>query len=492
MPSWLIITVLLCWLVTAPVAGAANLTSAVRTAWKSTSRRQPLEERIQSLATTLRQGGQFFTIQIADLDDDSLPDLLVVPAAPAAKPWLKGQPFVYRGADLRTNRFLPYAVGRPGDFRRVERVADINQNGRTELVITFEPSGSAAAVPWFIYQWDGDAFRQIFDTWVSNWTGRHDLWLEPGRIRLTCGPMGVYDHHSLPHRTHSEVWTWKEREYQLTSHQAPPPSSSRQAVNDAEAYFRRQDYAEALPLYRLALRLPGEPDDRDWAPYIHFRLGQTLALLGRLAESKDEFGVAAKGPGLVGRAAQRTLMAFTQPHLASVLAAPLRLTGTDEAYHPPTSTVTVEDLAPPAVLIQSFLQHGGDWQQLQDVGIPVTTALATDLNGDGRPEVWASMAEPLYNPKSFLAVVTKAGWRVGEVPEYGDRPLVRPVAGTKLSELYFERLATDPQSSAAFRWDGRFVIRKLWGPGGEETYTDTLQPPAVRLCREPVTWVGEP
>ncbi|HWI62115.1 MAG TPA: hypothetical protein VNT75_09775, partial [Symbiobacteriaceae bacterium] len=190
--------------------------------------------------------------------------------------------FTTSGWERKTLRFPEAAEGiswRPAstaDSRRVERVADVTGDGRPEVVTVSGPYGSGAIMMWFIHQ----GKQRIFEALVDSWRGPNDLRIELGKVTLTCRPLGAYDSKFAAHRQHTEVWRWNGTAYRLTSHTVPPAPTDRQGASDAEAYFARQDYKEALRLYRNALTLPSEEGaDRDWKPHIRLRIRQAEALL---------------------------------------------------------------------------------------------------------------------------------------------------------------------------------------------------------------------
>jgi|GEM_PF-5305951 len=243
-----------------------------------------------------------------------------------------------------------------------------------------------------------------------NWRGENSLRIGKGAVTLTGRPMGTCDHKFSSHRQHVERWRWQGRRYVLEWHQAPPPEIDRQAVNDAEAYFRRQEYAAALPLFRRALVLAvDEQPGRGWKGFARLRLGQALALLGRDAEARRELAKAAGFSGPIREAAVTFRDTWAQSGLVKAW--------TVLAEHHPW-----KDLAPPEVILQAFFERGGDWRRLREAGFSfVTETAAADLDGDGRAEVWVGWNGASYNPDvdGYLAVRTKAGWRVGEANSAG-------------------------------------------------------------------------
>lgn len=476
------------WLLTALLAftplSPSDVTAYVLTGWERAAQITQTNERVRQLATSLQADPAFRLVQAVDTDDDHLLDLIAVAAPPKEHEYRTGPVQLFRGADLQAGRFSPYLLTYGGTFRRIEQVADINGDGRTEIVISNGPYGSGANIDWLVYQWQGSTYRLLFDALVESWAGTNDLTISPGQITLTCTPMGVYDHHLYPHRQHREVWTWDGGAYHLSSHDAPPPTNQRQAVNDGEAHFRNQAYGKALPLYQRALGLPNQADDPDWAPYIHFRLGQTLALLGRREEGAKELGIASQAGGLLGLTAKATLAAWSHP-LASALAAPLRLSPTEGTVMGGYFTPTLADLAPPEVLLQAYLQAGGEVARLLKA-IPFAEAIQVDLDGDGRPEVWARMTANRYTPNGYLAVQSNGRWRVGELTDWGERPTVRPVPGTKRQVLHFWRPGEEP-AEVTVGWDGKHLLVQPNWARFSEVQSYPLQRPAIPPCRGPAS-----
>jgi hypothetical protein len=338
-----------------PVAPAPRNPHAIRAVsdlvavrWQGISPRLPMLTRMRTLAEQLRT--HVHMVQLANTDDDGQPDLLAVPTPAPDQTYDKGPVILFRGADLTAGRVRPHLFPLAGDFRRVETVADVNGDARTETVVTYQGHGTRQIVTWLFLQWDGRRYRRVFDAMVDNWRGPNDLWIGPGTVTVTCRPLGVYDHKHSPHRQHTEVWTWDGTAYRLTAHHVPPPPSDRWAINDAEPYFLHREYAKSLPLYQLALTLPREEGDRDWKPYIHLRLGQGLALLGRNDEARRELQMAGEDPGQIGRAAATFLQVWQEKGLVAAFTALMSITPGEAEQNLPYSPVHGFRLAPPAVV----------------------------------------------------------------------------------------------------------------------------------------------
>lgn len=204
--------------------GAGRLKILVRQEW-ATLPPVSLSERVRLLARRLSENPIVHLARSADTDDDGLNDLVAAPKAVPDLPYHRGPVAVWRGADLGAGRLQPYLLPSAGDVSKVEYVADVNGDGRTEVVITYETHGSGGHVPWLFYRWDGARYERIFDALVDNWRGSNKLEVGPGRVVITCRPLGMYDHKFAPHRVHTEVWTWREGAYRFASHYAPPPPS---------------------------------------------------------------------------------------------------------------------------------------------------------------------------------------------------------------------------------------------------------------------------
>lgn len=69
--------------------------------------------------------------------------------------------FVFRGAQPDRAYVLAPSQGEPFYGATVDRIGDVNQDGKLELVIEDLGRGTADSPLFYTYQWDGEAFRRI-------------------------------------------------------------------------------------------------------------------------------------------------------------------------------------------------------------------------------------------------------------------------------------------------------------------------------------------
>jgi hypothetical protein len=384
---------------------------------------------------------------MADVDGDGAQDLVLASHNRRRNPPGYLLPtVVFRYADLQASRVRAYPLpGQEGGFfRSWGPVGDLNGDGRRELAVEYGFGGSGDIRGWVLYQWDGRAFRRLFEATLNNWRGPTEIWFAKGRIGLTCRPETFFAHHTMPHREHVETWTWWNGRYRFQSHYAPPAPTARQQVAEAERFFRRQDYAAAALLYQRALTLPREPEyeqDRDWAPYIHLRLGQIEQLLGHGEAARRELGRLAEAGGYFGEAAQVLL----KEGLLGVMRLPREPEGL-----PGVAWFTGAALAPPEVVPQAHLAGHGTAE-----GFPARLTRTVDLDGDGSAEIWLrpEVLDPRGAAYDLLAVRLPQGWRVGRLDtrNWIDPTVQRRGKGSVL------RFDQGGQEWAELGWDGKLV-----------------------------------
>jgi hypothetical protein len=396
--------------------------AGVPAAWAPEGRLQALEQAVRGMDKNTR---------LADTDGDGLADLLVTSHREPME-HLTPPVALFRGADLAAGRVKPYWLGTaPGAyFRELDATADVNGDGRREAVISYQFNGSGYIRQWFIYQWTGQEYRLLFAPVIDNWRGTNYIWIRPGKITVTCRPLGFFEQKHDPNRQHEETWVWNGQQYVFAEHKTPPATTAVWQMNDAERRFLRQEYAAALPGYRRALSLP-MPVGKDLRSFIHLRLGESLALLGRSDEARVELQQAAAFDTDAGRAAATLLGKQPLPEALN-----------EVRQRSPEGSV----LAPAPVVFQAFLAAGrpGDF--------PSTERARADLDGDGVFEEWVH---------DLLGVKTPQGWRVGEVSTEGAR-----LIGPRKRQLVF--------TSGALEWDGQHV---RW-----RNISRPLLPPVAERC----------
>lgn len=457
------------------------IAGVVTAEWQRIPANLPSQARLERLAGNLEHN---YYRRLADTDHDGLPDLLVTYDSDPARPGedRTAEMMLFRGADLIAGKISAHVLEQSGFFPKVEQMVDVTGDGRPEIVLKTKPTGSGAVSHWLVYHWTGSRYDLLFRHALDHWRGENYIKFEPGRITFTCRPWRTYEHKFDPHRVHQEVWVLKDGRFQFGQHYMPPPATTRQAVIDGEAHFRRQDYAAALALYRKALLLPPESEvpsasgkDREWRPYVHLRLGQALAILGQTQDAERELQAASAAGGYVGEAANTFLNHLPQG-VPEAMAALLRMPG--EPYRPeipPATHLQNWDLAPPEVTLQLFLERNPTTavvDLLTAIGQEFPQPhLQVDLDGDGRDEVWGMIG---YN--SFLGVQTPDGWRVGALHHWTRTPEVVMAPDGRGKSIRFEK---DLSSHPLIGWNGREVIRvTLHG-----VHASPLLPPAIPRCK---------
>jgi tetratricopeptide (TPR) repeat protein len=318
---------------------------------------------------------------------------------------------------------------------QIARVADLNGDGRPEVVATYETVGaSATTTEVYVTRWDGQGFRLLFSTSVNDWAGagEWELVQRDGQydLRTTCVVFGAYDHKLLPHPTLTSTYRWAGDTYVLASTQIAPPTTHRQQVNVAEAAFARGDYRQAINEYQKAINDPSLKSDEmggpepDWPGYAWFRLGECYALLGEEAPARAALEKARQAGSTLGDLAATFLAAYQNPDgaikgLAAVLRSDLlSKLDTDQAGNLgfPIDALTLS--APQTAFATYFTAHPEAASlplevltvNLQAVGLPFQQVVAADLDGDGQREVALSLTIGRY--QRLLLVLPEAGhWR---------------------------------------------------------------------------------
>lgn len=401
---------------------------------------QPLEQqkaRLDELAGLLDQAGSRPSLAVADADGDGQGDLLLSLG-------LSGTPaLVFRGEGGRYTAFrLPTLApgGEPSDILRsglgqIERVADLNGDGRPEVVATYEVVGASAIITEvYITRWDGQGFRSLFTTTVNDWagSGEWELVRRDGQydLRTTCVVFGAYDHKLLPHPTLTMTYRWAGDTYVLASSQLTPPTTRRQQVNLAEAAFARGDYRQAIAEYQKVINDPNlKPDEMgtpepDWPGYAWFRLGECYALLGEEAPARAALEKARQAGSTLSDLATTFLVAYQNPDgaikgMAAVMRSDVhQKLDTDQAGNLgfPIDALTLS--APQTAFATYFTAHPevpslpleALTRNLQAVGLPFQQVVAADLDGDGQREV--ALGLTIGRQQRILLIVPETGrWR---------------------------------------------------------------------------------
>lgn len=303
----------------------------------------------------------------------------------------------------------------PGEaYVAVDRIEDADGDGQSEIVLVeTTQGGSASPVLLGILQWSAAdrGFRSIFSQRLSNWAGPAAWRLSPHEGRLDVvleAPLfGPFDHKLLAHQQETRVYRWTGAAYALVERRAAPPEYRRQAFNVGEAAFRRGACDEATPAYQKVIDDPSlKPDEGspgpDWVALAWFRIGECQAIQGRPADARAALEKArAAGPAL-GDLASRFLAAYRGSDAVAALGALLSSDLPDLMYEERAGNLGFPLDAPgvlyPGAALAAFARAHPDALQrsgsdlvaaLKASGVPVSQALATDLDGDGRRELAA-------------------------------------------------------------------------------------------------------
>lgn len=183
---------------------------------------------------------------------------------------------------------------------RVDRIGDINGDGRPELVVEFHAAGGSMAHKWlYLYQWRDGRFRVLFQDQLTWWVGENRWSIGPGTVTVQCHPFGPYEFKMMLHRQQTETYRWSPARgaYELAERSREPVRDQMDQVIVAEQLFQQGQYLDAAGEYRKVEGLPAfdHPDSPDWAAYARLRLGQTHALLGNRDKALKELNRAEQG-----------------------------------------------------------------------------------------------------------------------------------------------------------------------------------------------------
>lgn len=340
----------------------------------------------------------------ADLDGDGWSELLVpidFYGTPA---------FVFR---YDGEGYVPYQIP-PQPLRQagqpeVQRVEDINADGRPEIVLTYvRPGSGSATVRLYIVQWAGDHFTTLLAVRMNNWLSRLDWKLEPGPsdaldVVVRCLTFGVYDAKPLAHQQQTRTFRWTGDAYALVSEETEPPRTRRQQVNVAEAAFQRGDYTEAITAYQKAAEDEGLSEDAqtrvDWRAYAVFRSGQLHALLGQAGQARQALSTAREAGPLLDSLATAFLEAYQDGDVAAAWAALQKtdLHGKVEQGEAGNLGAPMDPLMVlyPSIAVTAYLN--GDENRvdagpealasaMEALGLPLPQVVLADVDGDGQQE----------------------------------------------------------------------------------------------------------
>lgn len=246
----------------------------------------------------------------ADADGDGAPDLLV------AFGFCQTPVLVYRAAEPGKPVSLPTGASLPwmyGGGSRIDQVADVNGDGRPEVVMERRVAGGSADHTYlFVYQWYS-GFSLLFEDQLSNWRGPNRWTVGDGTVSIQCRPLGPFEHKMTPNRQQTEKFRWNPAtiRYELVDRAREPVETQLQQISDAEELFQTGNYDDALLAYSQVGRFkaPAQPE-ADWPALAALRTGQMLALKGRRNEALAALQLAAEGAAPVGEMAAAFLTAY--------------------------------------------------------------------------------------------------------------------------------------------------------------------------------------
>lgn len=264
--------------------GLAAITKAVTA---SRGNVEDLARRLTSLGEGTRP-----SVTRADTDGDGQPDIVI------SFGWCAIPIMVFRAAAPGQ----AVTLSGPGNVlnwhgsagARIDRVADVNSDGKPELVIEFHAAGGSAAHKWvYIYQWKDGQFHPLFHDQLSDWVGENHWSVEPGTVTVQCHPFGPYEFKMMEHRQQTDVYRWhpEAQRYELTKRSVQPVPSRHLQVTKAEQSFQQGQYDVAAEEFRKVSKVPvlhQHRDAPDWVTYAHLRHGQIYALQGRKREALAE------------------------------------------------------------------------------------------------------------------------------------------------------------------------------------------------------------
>jgi hypothetical protein len=276
-----------------PAAVLAEITAAVIGAGNDARR---AEERLTHLADGVKIDPR---VVAGDVDGDGKPDMAVTFG------WCFAPVILYRAGATQDPVVAPLPrgetrLGGPGRSR-VDRIADVNDDGRPELVVAYtRPGASAGHTDLVIYQWQPGGLQILFHDHLTDWVGPNEWQVGAGTVAVQCYAFGPYSYKMTSHRHQTETYRWNRSSgrYELLSRTLTAPETQLQQVSVAEQLFQQGNYEGAARAFRKVgphLKAREDGQEPDWIAYSHLRLGQIDALAGRKAAAVTELKQAEQG-----------------------------------------------------------------------------------------------------------------------------------------------------------------------------------------------------
>ncbi|MFQ5343219.1 MAG: tol-pal system YbgF family protein [Anaerolineae bacterium] len=435
-------------------------------------------------------------VTISDADGDGRLDVLVsIPAA--------GLPgFVIR--DLPEG-FVGYQVPEAGDTITdgpiaFERVDDLDGDGVPEIVQTTQIVGASAMNTLItISRWDGQGFKTLLQTGISDWAGAADWELVEGDrsadLVTTCSAVGPYDHKLLPHPRLTRTYRWQAGTLILDQTRVSAPTTVREQVNAAESAFRKGQLDQAQAAYLRAvqdatLAQESETEQVDWRAYAEFRIGELEALRGNASAAQEAMARVAKTDPSLSEMATAFLEGYGNGDAASGLAMVQHVNLHEQFYFENAGNLgfpmDAAGVLYPGLAIAAYLNTHPDAGRgsgealtglLRDLALDVASSAIVDLDGNGQMEVLVVLNQAVPQEMSpdgqtqtlWLITWDEAGWWPQPIETASRLMLTEtmPMPEDGRRAVVYQRPDSASPRQAAVSWDGVQVLHYNL-PGGEE------------------------
>lgn len=436
------------------------------------------------------------SVTISDADGDKRLDVLV--AIPAT-----GLPgFVIRRLP---EGFVGYQVPEPANpvtdgpvaFQRAD---DLDGDGVPEIVLTTQILGASAVNTLItISRWDGEGFKTLLQTGISDWAGPAGWELikesKTETLVTTCPAVGPFDHKLLPHPQLTRTYRWQAGNLILDQTALEPPETVRQQINVAESVLRKGQLDRALAAFVRAVEdtsLAQEPETGqiDWRSFAVLRIGEIEALRGNVSAAQEAMQTVARAGPPLSDLARAFLEGYGAGDAPRGLAAIQHINlyerfyfekGGNLGFPMDATSVLFPGLAVTAYLNTHPDAGRGSGEALtgavRDLGLNVTSSAVVDLSGDGRPEVVVVLNQAVPQEMSpdgqtqtlWLITWGEAGWWPQQIETASSLMLTEtvPVPEDGRRAVVYQRPDNTSPRQAAVSWNGALTMRYNL-PDGEE------------------------